>query len=112
MKLFAIALSLNLIAQLIFPEWWVIAPVSFLVGLMYKKGKNALGGGFLAVAVLWLCFAAYIHIASEGRLTNRMAVMFNLPSPLLIFSITVLIGGLVAGLASWSGFLLKWALRK
>jgi hypothetical protein len=49
---------------------------------------------------------------SEGILTERVALLFNLPSPVLLIAITALIGGLVGGIAALSGFFFRQLFSK
>ena len=91
-----------------FLPWWTIAVVAFLVSLMlgFKPGKSFLLG-FLGVGLCWFSFAMLHDYSNEHILSTRMAVLFKLPNYGLFILVTVFVGGLVGGLASWAGALLK-----
>ncbi len=112
MLLFILILLASLVFQLFLP-WWVIAPIAF--GLAFWKsasGRHAFLAGFAAAFVLWF-IASYIpHYRNEGILTFKVAQLLGLPAPFLVLIVTALVGGLVGGLAAWSGFFWKQALSK
>lgn len=102
--LFLLIAILSLILQFFLP-WWIIAIIAF--GAAYWKassGKIAFLSGFLAILTLWTIMSAFIHIRTGGVLSDRIAALFFLPSPLLLIIVTALIGGLVGGMAALSGF--------
>ena len=112
MILFALILLASLVFQLFLP-WWVIAPIAF--GLAFWKsasGRHAFLAGFAAIFTLWFVAAYVPHYRNEGILTARIAQLFSLPIPFLVLIVTALVGGLVGGLAAWSGFFWKNALAK
>ena len=103
------SLVLGLFAQGYLP-WWYFAVIAFIVGLWRaKKGWIAFLTGFLAIFILWLGMSAYLDALSSSRLTTKLAAIFSLGSSYYLYIITLLIGGLVGGLASLSGFWLKRA---
>jgi hypothetical protein len=88
--------------------WWIIAVVAFGVALWKaSSGGNAFLSGFLAIVLVWTVMAGFIHIHTEGILSNKIAALFYLPSPLLLIIITAFIGGLVGGMAALSGFFVR-----
>ena len=112
MLLFALILLASLVFQLFLP-WWVIAPIAF--GLAFWKsdsGRHAFLAGFTAIFVLWFAAAYVPHYRNEGILTAKVAQLLGLPAPFLVLVVTALVGGLVGGLAAWSGFFWKSALMK
>lgn len=93
-----------------FLPWWSAALVPF--ALAFWQGRNAGGSfwnGFGAGSSLWLAVAYWQHVRSGGLLTGRIAELLSVSTPLL-FTITGLLGGLVAGLAALSGFYLRQVL--
>ncbi|MFB5946621.1 hypothetical protein [Albibacterium profundi] len=111
MILFLLILILSCLLQLLFP-WWVIAPVAFVCCLL--KARNAFSAfviAFLAVFVLWFATAAILSIQNNHILATRISQMFGLGSGayswVLLALLTSVIGGLVAGFAGISGFLIK-----
>lgn len=92
----------------LFLPWWSIA----IPGLIFGYGFNhqpipSFGWGFLALFLLWGGQALYIHFANDGILSSRIAEMLSVGSPLLVVLITGILGGLVSGLATLTGSLLK-----
>jgi len=93
--------------NLVFP-WWAIAITGLILGFQMKPASGkAFGIGFLALFLLWSGQALYVHLANDGILSTRIAEMLGVGSPILVISITGIIGGLVSGLAVLSGSLLK-----
>ncbi len=106
LSVLAIAL-LSALAALYLP-WWSCAAVCFLVSLFLEQGGGrAFMMGFLGVGLLWLIAAMLHDTANAHILSTRMAALFKLPGYKSFMAVTVLIGGLVGGLASWSGALLR-----
>lgn len=107
---FLLILIISLLLQILLP-WYSIALVAFVIS--YWKAKSAAGAffqAFLAIAVLWGSYAGYQHSQSEGILSEKIAPLFFLPFPELLILVTMLIGGLVAGLAGLTGFYAKASL--
>ena len=96
------------IAQNFLP-WWSIAPIAFVISylLRLKAGIGFLAG-FLAVFILWGGMALVIDHANENILSSRIAVLFPLKGNyVILFLLTGLIGGLVAGFGALSGALVR-----
>lgn len=105
--LFLLIALLSFVFQLFLP-WWTIALVAF--GIAFWKassGVKAFFSGFLAILALWTIMSAFIHIRTGGVLSDKIASLFFLPSPLLLIVITAIIGGLVGGMAALSGFFVR-----
>lgn len=89
--------------QKLFP-WWSMAIGAFLVGFVFSdSGFISFLAGFIAVSLLWLGLALYIDSSTQSILTDKVSQLF----PLNLFLLTSIIGGLVGGLASMTGSLLK-----
>lgn len=104
---FAIQLFITAIVcfmfQKLFP-WWTMAIGAFLVGFVFSNtGFKSFLAGFIAVGLVWVGLALYIDNATQSILTDKVSQLF----PISIFVLTGLIGGLVGGLASMTGSLLK-----
>jgi hypothetical protein len=98
------------ISEYFFP-WWTLAIVAFLVTLTagLPSGRAFLAG-FSGVLLLWLVVALVIDIRNEHILSSRMAELFQLPHSLLFILVAAIIGGLVGGLAGWSGAVVRKSL--
>ncbi len=104
MLLFVLILVISLLLQLMLP-WWIIALVAF--GLAAWKGssdRQAWLAGFAAIFVGWAVAAWIPHIRNEGILTAKIAELFYLPTAQLVIWITALVGGMIGGIAAWSGY--------
>lgn len=103
-----IIIILAAILQYVAP-WWTAALVPFLV-LLWRPSQTSFGAfltGFAAIGLLWLVYGLYLHSSSEGALSNQIATIFSLPNGILLLLITVVVGGLVGGFASLTGFFLR-----
>lgn len=90
----------------LFLPWWSIAIPGLIFGYLFnKKALPSFGWGFLALFLLWGGQALYIHFANDGILSTRIAEMLSVGSPMLVVLITGIIGGLVSGLATFTGTL-------
>ncbi|MEX0773468.1 MAG: hypothetical protein WD038_09890 [Balneolales bacterium] len=100
-------LLLALVLQLFMP-WWSVALASVILGAgLGQKSTHAFLAGFYGIGLLWLSASSYIHFANDGILSGRVATMMGLPNAFSIILVTVLVGAMVGGLASLTGFLLK-----
>jgi hypothetical protein len=96
------------ISETLTQQWWMIAVAAFLVLFFYTlpAGMSFLAG-FLGIAVLWTVHAIMPDMANQHILSQRMAVLFHLPSSGTFIVVTVLVGSLLGGLAGWSGSLIR-----
>lgn len=90
-----------------FLPWWSIAVVAFAVAIFMKQtpGKAFLAG-FLGIAVLWCAWSLYRDIPNDHLLAGRLGKVFGLPNAGLFIAVASLIGGIVGGMAAWSGALI------
>jgi hypothetical protein len=92
-----------------FLEWWSIALVAFLVGLLLPQsnGRSFLSG-FLGIFLLWGLLSVWIDVKNNSILSEKIAQLFKLGgSSLLLILVTALVGGLVGGFAQLSGSSLR-----
>ena len=66
---------------------------------------------FLGGLMVWASYAGYLHLFSEGRLGDRLAVTFGAPTGWVLVVVSGLWGGLTAGLGGWFGASLRIALQ-
>jgi len=102
-KQVVITIIVCLLLQLFLP-WWVIAIGP--AGAAYWIGNKpilAFLAGFLSIMILWLCVAFYIDLATASILTQKI----NKLLPLNAFLLTGIVGGLIGGMASLTGALVK-----
>jgi hypothetical protein len=109
--LFLIILILSFASGYFLP-WWVVAIAAFLSALLIgKTSGQSFWSGFSAVFIVWTVLALFKSIPNDHILAKRVATMFTLPNWILLLFVTALIGGLVGGMAAWSGVLLKKAFK-
>ena len=101
---------LSLLAQFVLP-WWSLAIIAFLV--CYWRSQRAglaFFYGFAGIALVWIGYALFIHVQTDGAFTGRMGeLLFKANNTVLPLLATALLGGLVGGLAGLSGFFARQA---
>lgn len=104
---------ISAVMQLFLP-WWIIAVVSFTIAwFVAQKPLAAFATGFISIALLWGLYSWFLSSANDHILAERVtALLKDLTQNSLtaLFVLTSVLGGLVGGLASLSGCLLKKAL--
>jgi hypothetical protein len=107
--LFLIILILSLLSGFILP-WWVVAIIAFIAAWLFgKTSGRSFWAAFLAVALAWAILALIRSIPNENILAGRVSALFHLPGWFFMVLVTAVIGGLVGGMAAWSGVLFKKA---
>ncbi len=93
-------------------SWYALAiGAAALCFLFPVWRRSALYFSFLAAAMVWGAYAGYLHFMTEGRLGDRLAVTFNVPTGWVMVVITALWGGITSGLGGLFGASLRIALR-
>ncbi|HEY0245196.1 MAG TPA: hypothetical protein VGC01_06500 [Mucilaginibacter sp.] len=112
MLLLLIILILTIISGYVLP-WWAAAIVAFFAALyLGKTSVQAFWSGFGALFVAWVLLALIKSLPNDNRLANRVAHLFHLPNWIFVLAITAIIGGLIGGMAAWSGMLVKKTFQK
>lgn len=106
LHIFLIA-GLSLLSATYLP-WWGACIIAFMVSfvLQQKEGTSFLAG-FVGLVLCWGISALMINITNEGILAGKMGQLFGGLSAGLLVLITAVLGGLLGGLASWSGRLAR-----
>ncbi len=107
---YTLIIVLSAIAQY-FGPWWLMPIVCF--GLCFWKSesaKGAYGVAFAAISTLWLSYASYQNVITQGVITLKIADLFQLPNAALLFTAVTLAGGTVAGFAGMAGYYCRVAL--
>ncbi len=89
--------------------WWTLAVVSAIFCFALEP-RRAFWAGFLGVFLLWLSVGLARSVPNEHILSTRMAGVFKLPHWSMYLIVSALLGGLIGGLAGWSGVALRKAL--
>ncbi len=106
MKFLVQTVSLMIISFLLqyFLPWWTMAIASFAVAYIFDDPPfKSFLSGFVAIGLLWLAMAFFIDFTTDSILT----VKINKLLPVNVFVLTTFIGGLIGGLASLTGALLR-----
>ena len=107
---FLVILLLTFGFQLVLP-WWIVIVISFAVcGVIGKTKKISFWQPFLAVATLWLGMALYKSDPNGHVLAGRIAVMFGVKVWYAVLAITVVLGGLIAGISGLCGHYFRIAM--
>jgi hypothetical protein len=87
-----------------FLPWWTLAIGAFAVAYFVdNKSLISFIAGFLGAAMLWTAIAFYLDQATNSIITEKV----NKLLPLNAFILTAVIAGLVGGLSSLTGSLLR-----
>lgn len=96
-----------LLLQSVLP-WWSLAIGCLAVGYGFsQRSVKSFTAGFIGVGVLWLAMALLIDLNTNSILSERVAQLFPTKTVPLLYVVTILVGGLVGGMASLAGSLLK-----
>lgn len=93
------------LAEILLP-WYSIAFVAFIAGYALNSGWNFLSG-FLGVAALWGIKLFKITSVASTDLAGRVAAILPVKETWVLIAVTLLLGGLVSGLAATSGGLMR-----
>ncbi|RYD70807.1 MAG: hypothetical protein EOP55_21635 [Sphingobacteriales bacterium] len=104
-----ILMALLSVVACFYLPWWTIAIVGFIVAVVVpqKPGRSFLAG-FTALFILWFALSAWISMANENVLAHKMSMLIiKMDNLFLLFFLTAVIGGLVAGMGALTGAYLK-----
>ncbi len=84
--------------------WFAVVIAGFIGSLLIRtSGFVSFVSGFLAIGLLWFTLAWLIDFESDSLLTEKIAAIFQLSSPLLMVLITGLVGGIAGGFGALTG---------
>ena len=99
-----IILALTLAGHLTSGPFWYLIPAGFIGGLLIITSPRAgFFCGFFAVSLLYFATALQSHVSCDGRLTERVSILFLGLHPLIIVLVATLPGALAAGFAALTG---------
>ncbi len=105
---FFTVLLLTAFVQVAVPWWWTLVLVPALAALGNKySARRLVTQAAAAVALVWLGYALLLYSTSDGLLTKRLTESFNLPHPILLFVLLVVVAGLLGGLGALCGYRLR-----
>jgi hypothetical protein len=93
--------------------WWSLAVVAFVVGLaIAPSGRVAFWAGFAGAGLSWVLPATWLSQQNDWLLAGRVARLLPLGgSQVALVLVTLVVAGLVGGLAALSGCWLREAFR-
>lgn len=105
---FILTAILSFALCLFFP-WWSIAIAAFLVAaLIPQKPVMAFVTAFTALLFLWGCLSFWMSFNNDHILAHRVSLLIlKIDNPILLITVTTLIGSTVAGFAALSGNFLR-----
>lgn len=84
--------------------WWGIALIAACIGFVLQMhGALSFLCGFLATGTLYFIHINMINNANEGLLSGKIATIFGISSPSLLFWVSILIGSLLGALGMLTG---------
>jgi hypothetical protein len=96
----AVTFALAWLVQL-FAPWWSIVVIAAVVAMFfhYQNGVFSFLSAFLAVGLLWLSMAYWLNM-KHPALTDKIGALLGGVGDNVLFLITALLGGLVAGMSA------------
>lgn len=111
LQILLIALLARLCAMILLPWWGFVPGAALGAALLSRSTGQALLSGFCGLALLWVSYAISQDLGHSGRVGAQIAQLTGMPSVLLIWMMTAVIGGLVGALSAASGYRLRqWLL--
>lgn len=96
-----------------FLPWWILTVVALAAAaLLAIPPLPAFWGGLLGGMLLWGGYALWLSTQNDGILLGRLTALLSGSPPIVLFLITALIGGLLAGTGALTGSLGRQLLRR
>lgn len=90
---------LTIIFQIALP-WWSLAIAGLIAGIVLNQNAFvAFMGGFLGSSLVWGCYSLYIDFSTNSILSEKIAAIFSLNSPLLLVLLSAIVAGIIGGLS-------------
>ncbi len=98
-------LAALLIAGLFFLNWYSFAIILFLAGMIITPPKKSSGflQGFLLVFITWMMLNLIQDFRNDSILSKKMAILFYVNNPYILFIITSALFGVIGGCAMMAG---------
>ena len=108
--LFSILLiaGLSYLIHLYLPIWWLFVLVAFIISFAFgDKAISSFFAGFIAIFLLWFALTTINSVNNDFVLVERMANVLPFKNAILLIISTSLIGGLLGGFGSMTGYFFK-----
>ena len=98
-------IGIGYLIQSYFP-WWTVVILAVIIGFIIKPTNGFWGyiTGFVAVALLWGMYAGYLDAQNAHILSTKMGNLFGALSSFSMILLTSLIGGIIGGLGTLTGY--------
>lgn len=100
-------LSLFIFGLGFFSHWWMFAILILIKDTWIITQRENLLIGFIAPILAWELHLAYQWISGGQILFERVSEMIGMGHPIILITVTGLLGGLLGALSCWSGQQLK-----
>jgi hypothetical protein len=106
---FIVSILLTYVAGYINLPWWVVTPICLLTSVfIHQKPAAAFSTYFFAIFILWAGLAYFLSYHNNHIFAQKMALVLPLKgNTVMLFLVTGLLGGLVAGLSGVAGSFLR-----
>lgn len=101
--LLSVFIVLLVVLQL-FLTWWSLVIPCFLIGfLLPYTPARSFWLSFGIVFLLWISASLLLDLSSNGKISERMALVFFMPNKYLLFLVAGIIGGIAGGFSTLAG---------
>jgi hypothetical protein len=110
MILFFVILLASILSSFFLP-WWVEEFIAFIAAFGFGRVPyKSFLSGFFAAGLIWCILILVKTIPNDYLLANRVVQLFPLPNNwIYLMALSVAIGGVLCGMASLTGVLLRRA---
>lgn len=93
-------------------DWWIIVPLAIILGYLTRQSDRHIWiPAFFSGFLLWIMVALFhIEFDYDNSILNRFSELLGMNNALLIL-VVGLIGGLLSGFSSSTGFYLKKVIK-
>lgn len=105
----SIILSIICLAVGILVNYWIIyyiVPFLYLLFIKEKPQKSYFMG-FISSGVVWIALSLFFSYKSNFLLAEKIIELFKLNNMFFLFGLTFILGGIVGGIGSLSGSIVK-----
>lgn len=93
----------SILLQFVLP-WWSLALAAFFIGIAIKQSAFlAFLSGLLGTAIIWWGYAWIIDTQTASLLSQKIALLLQIGSPVALLFVGGVLAGIVGGFAAASG---------
>ncbi|HVU95548.1 MAG TPA: hypothetical protein VHE34_10000 [Puia sp.] len=110
---FILVFAGSLLANFLIPFWWSTVPIAMVGGFCFgKSGRSSFLQGFLGNGLVWGALIFIRSVRNDHILATRIARLLHLGHWGGLILVCMIIGGLLAGLGSLTGYLFRQSLNR